>query len=167
LESLKTDLMAPELVNEFVQAFHAEVNRQCHEAELVAGSARRELEDVAHKLEKLVDAIAEGFRAPALQQRLDDLTFRKANLERAGAEGKTVLPRLPPNLAEVYRRKVERLHEALKDPAVHAEALEILRGLIDKVVVRHGERGFEIELVGEVANMVALPSQGVEPNGQR
>jgi hypothetical protein len=46
--------------------------------------------------------------------------------------------------------QVERLHDALKDPAIHAETLEILRGLIDRIVVRHGERGFEIELIGEV-----------------
>ena len=52
---------------------------------------------------------------------------------------------------------MERLHEALNDPGVHAEALEILRGLIDRVVVHHGERGFEIELVGAIANMMALP----------
>ncbi len=39
-----------------------------------------------------------------------------------------------------------------------AEALRLLRGLIERVVVRPNpkNRSFEIELVGEIANMVAL-----------
>jgi hypothetical protein len=37
--------------------------------------------------------------------------------------------RLHPNLAQVYRAKVERLHEALADPGLRDEALGILHGL--------------------------------------
>jgi site-specific DNA recombinase len=70
----------------------------------------------------------------------------------------TVLPRLHPNLSEVYRRKLEALHESLADPQTGTEALEILRSLIDRVVLYPSDRGFEIELVGEIAHMVALGS---------
>jgi hypothetical protein len=48
------------------------------------------------------------------------------------------------------------LHGALSQPADRAEALEILRSLIDKIVVRPVDDRFELELVGEIANMVAL-----------
>ena len=50
------------------------------------------------------------------------------------------------------------LHTALAYPQERDQALEILRGLIDKVVVSpsKNDRSFEIELVGEIANMVAL-----------
>jgi hypothetical protein len=65
-------------------------------------------------------------------------------------------PRLHPNLAGLYRRKVERLHEALANPAVHGEALTVLRSLIESVVMHPREDGFTIELIGEIANMVAL-----------
>jgi hypothetical protein len=44
-------------------------------------------------------------------------------------------PRLHPNLAEVYRRKVADLQTALADPKTQTEALEILRGLIERVVL--------------------------------
>jgi hypothetical protein len=42
------------------------------------------------------------------------------------------------------------LHEALADPATRDEALEITRGLIERVLVKPGEpRGsFEVELEG-------------------
>ncbi len=61
-----------------------------------------------------------------------------------------------PNLAELYRRKVENLHEALADPATRVEANDILRGLVERVVMRPIDKGFEVELVGEIANMVKL-----------
>ena len=46
------------------------------------------------------------------------------------------------NLAELYRRKVERLTEALNDRDDRTEATTALRGLIDKIVLTPGaERG--------------------------
>jgi hypothetical protein len=65
--------------------------------------------------------------------------------------------RLHPNLGEVYRRKVEELDAALRDPLIHDEALEIVRGLIDRLIIHPiGGSGFEVELVGDIAKMVAL-----------
>jgi hypothetical protein len=47
------------------------------------------------------------------------------------------------------------------------EALEIVWGLIAKVAVHRAQSGFEIELIGDIANMVALlpgaESAGKEP----
>jgi hypothetical protein len=47
----------------------------------------------------------------------------------------------------------------LADPGTQTEALEILRGLIERVVLHPVDNGFEIELVGEIAAMVALGAQ--------
>jgi site-specific DNA recombinase len=55
--------------------------------------------------------------------------------------------RLHPNLAQVYRSKVERLHEALADPALRDEALGILRGLIERVIVHPADDGLQVEIV--------------------
>ena len=56
----------------------------------------------------------------------------------------------------MYRAKVERLHEALADPALRHEALQILRGLIDRVIVHPGDDDPQIELVGEIVRMIEL-----------
>jgi site-specific DNA recombinase len=64
--------------------------------------------------------------------------------------------RLHPNLAQVYRAKVERLHEALADPALRDEALGNLRGLIECVVIHPVEDGLQIELLGEIRKIVEL-----------
>jgi site-specific DNA recombinase len=118
---------------------------------------RRELDDVGRKLNGLIDAIADGLRTSGLKEKLEALEARKAQLETEIAAAPAPAPRLHPNLAEVYRKKVANLAAALADRATHSEALEILRGLVERVVVTPIENGgFEIELVGEIARMVAL-----------
>ena len=56
----------------------------------------------------------------------------------------------------MYRDKVERLHEALNQPTSRTEAAEIIHGLIEVVNIVASKDGFEIELVGEIANMIDL-----------
>ncbi len=73
-------------------------------------------------------------------------------------------PRLHPNLAEIYRRKVETLHEALAEPQTRDEALGLLRGLVERIDVHPIEGGFEIELIGEIAPVVEL---SLDPNGTK
>jgi site-specific DNA recombinase len=159
LDALKHNLMHPDLVAEFIKEFHAEINRQRHEAELSLGLKRRELDDTRRKLNGLIEAIAEGLRAPGLQAKLDELEERKARLEAEIEGAPASVPRLHPNLAELYRKKIANLQDALADPAMRMEALEILRGLIEQIGVRVTEDGFAIELIGEIANMVRLSAE--------
>ena len=71
-------------------------------------------------------AIAEG-RASDLQARLDDLSVRRDALERALDRDAAPPVRLHPNLAQVYRRKVEQLHAGLAEPTIRDEAVAIFR----------------------------------------
>jgi hypothetical protein len=114
------------------------------------------LANVARQLDGLIDAIADGLRAESLQQKLDDLEARKQALSEHLNSAPALMPRLHLNLASLYRRKVEHLHEALKDPMIRTEALELIRPLIEHVIMRPVEEGFEIELVGAIANMLRL-----------
>jgi site-specific DNA recombinase len=68
--------------------------------------------------------------------------------------------RLHPNLAEIYRSKVAALHEALADEASRDEAFELIRSLIDKVVVTPTEGDLHIDLHGELAGILSLCREG-------
>jgi uncharacterized membrane protein YccC len=127
--------MHPDFVAEFIREFHAEINRQRRDAELSLGLKRRELEETCRRLDGLIEAIADGFRAPRRQAKLDELEQSKAKLQSQIDGAPTPSTRLHPNLAELYRKKVASLQDALVDPATKTEALEILRGLIDRVSV--------------------------------
>ena len=79
-------------------------------------------------------------------------------LEQDLATLPTTPVRLHPNLAQVYRRQVEHLQDALNEPEIRDEAAQILRGLVDRVSIGPAENGLEVEIVGEIAKMVELGS---------
>ncbi len=149
LDGLRQRLMAPELVQEFIQAFHKEINLQYREDDARRGAKRRELADVRRKLDGLIEAIAESLRAPGIQLRPDELEARRTELKQSLAAEPTAPVRFHPNLAQVYRRQVEQLQDALNQPEIRDEAVQILRGLIEQVLIRPADNGLEIEIVGE------------------
>ena len=89
----------------------------------------REMVQVERKLDGLIEAVADGLRAPGLQAKLDVLENRRAELTRLLAEAVSPAPRLHPNLAEVYRAKVSALAEALGIAAMVRLGLP----LVDKI----------------------------------
>ena len=159
LTGLKERLMQPDMVREFVAAFNAEINRGRRDQELAVEARRRELARVSAKLDGLTNAIADGLRTQGLLKTLEGLEAQKAELERAIEAAPPPAPRIHPNLAEVYRRKVEDLHTALASDRTRAEAAEILRGLIEAILVRPAAGGTEVELVGDIVNMLKLPTK--------
>jgi hypothetical protein len=77
LDGFKERLMGPELIKEFIAEFYREVNCLSRERKVDLGLQRRWIE-VNRKLRGLIEAIAEGLRAPGLQAKLDELERRKA-----------------------------------------------------------------------------------------
>ena len=68
---------------------------------------------------------------------------------------------LHPNMAEVYRAKVARLVDALNDERDRTEAAEMLRGLIDRIVLtpkeEDGRQSLSIDLEGALAGVLPWP----------
>ena len=54
-------------------------------------------------------------------------------------------PDIHPNIAEIYRRKVERLAEALNHPAERDEAADAIRGLIERVTLTPGPKRGQVD----------------------
>ncbi len=63
---------------------------------------------------------------------------------------------LHPGLADVYRRQVANLTEALDHPETRGEAAEIMRGLLTEIRLIPRAKGHDIELVGALAGILAL-----------
>ena len=105
-------------------------------------------------------AIEDGMYTPALKERMKALETRKAEIMAimGSAEAPPVV-RLHPNASEVYRRKVAELELALNDDSIKAEAGEILRSLIDRVVLTptaDAPDGIDAQLHGDLAAVLAL-----------
>ena len=157
IDALRQRLMAPELVEEFIRAFQKEINLQRRENDTRHEAKSRELAEVKRKLDGLIDAIADGLRAPGLQQRLDELEKLRKEIEQELSAEPTSPIRLHPNLAQVYRRQVRSAFQhAPNDPEIRDEAIQILRGLVERGSIRPVKDGLEIEIVGEISKMVEL-----------
>jgi DNA invertase Pin-like site-specific DNA recombinase len=152
LNGLRTRLMAPDLVAEFAREFTAELNRITSEAESKVAAEKRELASIERKLRGIVEAIEDGMYTSGLKQRANELERRKAELDMQLTAPAVPVIRIHPNLCGLYERKVTRLADALNEEAVKAEASEIIRGLVDKVVLSPSpdETGVRAELYGDI-----------------
>ena len=84
-----------------------------------------------------------------------------ANLRRKGPWSRPAgQPLLHPNLAKVYREKVERLTEAFQEPHHGREIFELIRSLIREVRLVPADGGLTIELAGDLAGILALSEAG-------
>jgi site-specific DNA recombinase len=123
-------------------------------------SAKREVERISTRIKKLLNlmlddeiAVDEGkAEMKALDARRKEL---QAQLETADEPP----PLLHPEMAELYRRKVTTLAQALEHPETRTEASEALRGLIDAIVMTPAEGTLRIELKGNLAAMLGATVQ--------
>lgn len=132
LSALRERLMDPEVFKEYVAGFTATWNRLQAEASAGLSAKRQELSRVEQQIGRAVDAILEGTAPAALRERLSSLEGRKGELERELATTEAPAPRLHPNLAELYRKRVAELSEALSSDD-GAEARELVRGLVEEI----------------------------------
>ncbi len=156
LDLLRRRLMQPDAVATFVKSFSEAANAEAGAVETTRTRLQSERDKAARKLSGFYDAIAGGIRTPGLQTRLEELEAQIAELDAKLSEPVPSPVRLHPNLSELYRSKVADLAQALSDPAIRTGALEIIRGLIERVTVQHERDGVQIDLEGALAAMIGL-----------
>ena len=101
----------------------------------------------------------------ALVAEMRSLEARKADVVARLAAPEEPKPLIHPNLAEVYRRKVAALNEALEDDATRDEAMDLIRSLIERITLTPEEAGLRIDLKGELAGILALCDAGKKKPG--
>ena len=160
LDCLKNNLMQPDLVETFIREFHREANKHTQALAHGISDKKRTLEKLTTRLDGLYDAIADGLRTPGLKVKIEDMEAEVVTLKLDLQSAPEPAPIFHPNLAELYRRKVEKLNEALNAPDSRSEAAEILRGIIDRIELRPMGRGkFEIDLAGDIVNISTWRNQ--------
>jgi hypothetical protein len=166
MDGLKSQLMAPELVEEFSREFHRHIESQRSGQQSERAELERKARKIDQQIETLVTAISEGLRGPSIQARLDSLEAQKLEMQR-GLAGlvNNIIP-LRPDMSVVYRRKVEALQKELEKQGIRDLAMEPLRALLEKVIVLPSDAGVEIELVGDLARMLELANtENAAPGG--
>ena len=160
LSGLKDRLLAPELVAEFVRSFAEEMATLQREAAGQQGRLQQDLADVERRLQGVLRAVENGAWNPTLHARLSELEANKTEL-LAGIAAADPIPAvcLHPASAEIYRSKVATLEASLNAPEIKQEAAEVLRSLIEQVVLTPdatAPNGLAAELFGDLAMILAL-----------
>ena len=154
LRALKDKLMRKDFFEEFCREFAKEMNRLRMEQRAGLSGAKRDLERIKRDIQKVIEAIKAGYAGPELKAEMDALQVRKEALlaQLAALDEPPAL--LHPSMADLYRSKVEQLAQALQREDTRLEASEMLRGLIDSIVLMPEKRQLRIELRGNLAAML-------------
>lgn len=144
LRGLKERLITPKAVADAMRAFIEESNRLNHQRRANREGDLARLAKAHKAIEGIVAAIEDGGYSRPLMERLKGLEADAEALEAKLAEPMIDPPDLHPNMAELYRRKVERLSDALSQPEERDEAAQALRALIKEIVLTPGPKRGEI-----------------------
>lgn len=151
LAGVRENMLAPEVVAEYVREYHAAVAEMQATADQRAADFDRRLSRLETLIGRAVDAVLEGTATAAIRQRLAEMEQEKAALILKRDQVAPAPIKLHPGLAEQYRVRLTELRAALGKDANKAEAAIILRELVTAIVVHPGARSgeAELELVGQ------------------
>ncbi|MFC7047940.1 recombinase family protein [Emcibacter nanhaiensis] len=155
LHGLKDKLITPEVVETIIREMQQEANRLQRERLQGHDQKKKDLAAIESKMMRYVEAIGDGTDLPLMHTQLKELEVERKRLEQELSQEPIKLPDLHPGIATLYREKVERLTEALNDPASLDEAGEAIRSLIDKIILtpiedKDGTNTLEVALYGEL-----------------
>jgi len=156
LAGLKDQLMQPEAYEEFIAEFNREANRLASSEDQEREHLGRDIEKVNGQIARLIEAIKSGVPGEAVKDEITALEAHKTALTSKLEIVPLPKPRLHPNLARIYRDKIENLIAALNSTEMVSEAAEAIRSLITAVRLVPVHDQLEIELYGELAALLSL-----------
>ncbi len=140
LAGLRERLMIPEMMAEAMRAYAQETNHLNRERRNSAEANRRELAETAKAIAEIVRVIEQGGWLRALSDRLAELVAKQDIHSARLADIPQDIPDLHPGVAEIRRRRIQRLAETLSHPGKAPEAAAAIGEIIDGVVVTRGEK---------------------------
>ena len=160
LDGLQHRLMGSDLYEIFCEEYTRHMNALRMQRNAAYEGRKSELGRVTKELDRLVRAIMDGVPGSQVKDKVAQLEARKAELEAGLSDSEEEPVRIHPNMAAYYRQQVGRLRETLNDEEHRAEATELIRDLIDKIVLtpetaENGRKTLSIDLHGDLAGILA------------
>ena len=167
-EGLQNHLMDPALCDLFCQEYTRHMNRLRGEGNAQRTADLATLPKINRELDRMVQAIMDGVPASRVKDKMIDLESRKAEIEARIKDSEDNPLRIHPNMANYYRDQIARLREALTDEHAQVQAAEIIRKLIDRIVLtpiedEDGRKSQSIDLHGHLAGILSLATNAKRP----
>ncbi len=164
LNGLRDILLGNEvLIDEFAAEFKQELARLRKESQGANRRLLNELQQVERGLKRCLDFITGGDGDPgSVRDQLRRFEVRKREIDADLKLRQADLQiEIHPNLPDLYRRKITKLREEMKEETNGHQVIEIIRSLIERIEVRPRlERGCcEVTLVGALAQIISFAQQ--------
>jgi DNA invertase Pin-like site-specific DNA recombinase len=168
LQGIKAQMLQPELIREFANAYNEAVAQSLRHLADNRVTHERQLSETEKQITRILDSMQAAGPLPSLVERLKQLESTKAQLSAAMPSDDTLPPcatfsKSNQELAELYRQKVDKLHESLTaDEPTRVQAANELRALIKKVEVHplESKGAARLKVTGEMAAVIGLTGRG-------
>lgn len=161
LGSLRERLMDPNLCEVFCTEYTAHTNRLRHENNAALHANRAELERTEKSIAKLIEAIKNGIDPVLIRDEINGLQTKKLELETAldGTAEEPVF--IHPNMAKRYHDEVQRLIVSFNEPEHRQASAELIRSLIEKIVLTPNEdrSALALDLYGDLAGILHISAR--------
>jgi site-specific DNA recombinase len=173
LRGLQDRLMTEEHLDLFCKEYTKELNASRAAARTTHHQQVARLSRITHELDRLIDALIEGVPAERVKTRMHALEVEKSELELIiEAEPAETLTFLHPSMGDVYKNSVMNLRQALSTQDGQTEATDLLRSLIDRIVVHPPNEDTAdvlIDIEGDFAGILSASHKskkaaGLSPN---
>ena len=145
LAGLKDRLMALEVAAEAMRAYVEETNRLNRERRAAGDADRTALAEVEKRIAVIVVAIEDGGYTRTMTSHLRKLEAEQDALLERLASADADVPDIHPNVAEIYRRKVGRLAEALRSPTRRRRPSGTGHHIVERITLTPGPRRGRID----------------------
>ena len=170
LEGLQSHLMDPALCDEFCKEYTRHMNRLRGEGNAQHKMDKAALVKIERELDRLVKALMDGVPASRVKDKMTALENDKAEIEARVKDAAENPVLIHPNMANHYRDQIAALREALTDEHAHVQASDLIRKLVEKIVLtpEAGEGGgsLSIDLHGHLAGILSLATKAKRPLGE-
>ena len=165
LNVLRENLMDEELCAAFCEEYTRRMNQLRMEHSAALHSHQAELGRLEKARQRIIRSIVDGVPGATLKDEAERILARKEELEALIKNADEAPPLLHPSMAKRYRQEVSELVTSLNDPEHRTEAAMLIRGLIDRIVLKPNKAGdaLLIDLHGDLAGILRIATNKDKP----
>ncbi|AMG73879.1 MULTISPECIES: recombinase family protein [Sphingopyxis] len=169
LAGIAERLVSADKIDAAVAAYATHINRENRERRIQIEADRRGLARIDKAVAGIMAAIEDGLYQPSMKARMAELERERNEVNARLAEAPAGIPDIHPGIAEIYKRKVTKLTETLKDPQARLDASSDIRSLVGKIVLHPGEKRGEVHatLHGSLMGILDFVNDNPQPTTDR
>ena len=169
LGSLGRYFMQPKLLKLFCEEFTKRTNELRREVSANVVGYKAEITKLERARKRCIEAIKNGVPGEEVKDEMIAIRERRLELEALLEATADDPVRLHPRMADHYKAQISDLIYALREETSKDVAKEILRGLIDKVVLSpdEGRKKLIVDLYGDLAGILDVAESHVKTPAKR